>query len=58
MENPLESVPLNTEKVYVMATTKTGCEIYMPVNSQDDVEINKKKDDLQKYLDANVGINA
>lgn len=51
MKNPLIDVPLNTKKVYVMATADTGCKVYMPVNSFDDKQQIEKRDELQAYLD-------
>lgn len=59
MYNPLENVPLNTNSVYVMATTINGCEVYMPVDvkrvgntitkEQEEI-ISKRKQELQDYL--------
>ena len=54
MKNPLEDVPLNTKRVYVMATTYSGCEIYMPVDSNNDSAITQKKIDLQNFLNSQV----
>ena len=48
--NPLKSTPLNTKHVYVMATAPSGCEVYMPVDSDEDNIIHKKKEELQNYL--------
>lgn len=50
MKNPLLDVPLNTKNVYVMAKTHSGCEIYMPVDTDNDSAITQKKIDLQNYL--------
>ena len=59
MFNPLENVPLNTNSVYVMATTIEGCEVYMPVDvgrvteditDEQNKLIVKKKQELQDYL--------
>lgn len=52
MINPLEDVPLNTKRVFVVGTTKDGCEVYMPVDSFDDHEIYTKRIQLQKYLNS------
>ena len=49
--NPLLNVPLNTKKVYVMASTKTGCDVYMPVDSFTLKLQTDKRDELQKWLD-------
>lgn len=50
MTNPLIKLPLNTKKVYVMAKTHDGCEVYMPVDSINDDIINAKKSQLQEWL--------
>ena len=50
MNNPLLSVPLNTQQSYVMAKTNNGCEVYMPVDSRDNVIVNGKKRELAEYL--------
>jgi len=50
MTNPLDNVPLNTKMVYVMATTPSGCEIYMPVDSSDVDVVNTTKQQLQSHL--------
>jgi len=50
MKNPLENLPLNTKRVYVMAKTHSGCEVYMPVDSDNDAAITQKKIDLQNFL--------
>jgi hypothetical protein len=51
MKNPLDSVPLNTKRQYVMATTYNGCEVYMPVDSTDDRDLLDAKARLQAHLD-------
>jgi len=48
---PLDFVPFNTKKQYVMAVTKSGCEIYMPVDSYDESVLMLSKINLQKQLD-------
>ena len=48
--NILENIPLNTKKVYVKATTYSGCEIYMPVDCDNEYEEGRKKEELQSYL--------
>lgn len=53
MENPLENIPLNTKKIYVMATTNQGCKIFMPADSYETIYLFKKRNELQKYLKAN-----
>lgn len=52
MKNPFENVPLNTKKVFIKGTCKSGCNIYVPVDSFDIVEQNKKKEELQLYLNS------
>jgi len=54
--NPLRDLPLNTKSVYVRGihTGADGhvCEIYMPVDSDDDYVIHKKQEQLQALLDS------
>ena len=52
MNNILENIPLNTKKVYVKATTHSGCEIYMPVDCDNEYEESIKKQELQSYLNS------
>jgi len=52
MHNPLLNVPLNTKQVYVRAKTPSGCEIFMPVNYDDDKIIKSMQISLQSYLNA------
>lgn len=47
----LDDLPLNTKRQYVMGTAVNGCEIYIPVDSDDENVLNLKKESLQKYLD-------
>ena len=51
MINPLNNLPLNTKLVYVRGIAKSGCEIYMPVDSRVDDIIHAKKVQLQLWLD-------
>lgn len=56
MINPLDNIPINTTRVFVMATTLDGCEVYLPtIINFDHPEYDKltkqKKADLQFYLD-------
>ena len=48
--NIFSNVPLNTQKVFVMAVDHSGCEIYLPVNSTDELVIQQKKLQLQQTL--------
>jgi len=50
--NPLLYTPLNTKRVFVMATTHSGCEVYMPVDSNNAALEEAKKAALQAYLDS------
>ena len=50
MNNPLQDVPLNTKKVYVMATSPSGCKIYMPVDSNEEAILQLKRRELQDQL--------
>ena len=50
MINPLENIPLNNKHVYVMGTTKTGCEVYIPVDTYDHTKQVDKRNELQEYL--------
>lgn len=51
MTTPLKNVPLNTQRLYIRGTTKDGCEVYVPVDTRDSVEADKKQADLQTFLD-------
>jgi len=51
MFNPLNTVPLNTRKVYVRGVTLDGCKIYMPVDSHLPETHQLAKKCLQAYLD-------
>ena len=48
--SPLDNVPLNTRRVYVMATAPGGCEVYMPVDNDNDGEQRRMRDVLQAHL--------
>ena len=50
--NPLQNVPLNTKRQYVMAKTKSGCKVYMPVDSFSNVVLTSKKNQLQMHFDS------
>ena len=50
MNNPFDDVPLNTQRAYVKAKATNGCEIYMPVDSQDDRDLISQKNHLQSWL--------
>ena len=50
MNDVLDTIPYNTKHVYVMGKTKSGCEIYMPVDSYDEDVIVSKKEQLQNKL--------
>lgn len=44
----LNSVPFNTDKIYIMAKTAEGCEIYAPILETDNAQ--DKKKELQDEL--------
>ena len=48
--NPFNNVPLNTKKVYVMGIDHSGTEVYLPVNSTNEIVIQTKKQELQQFL--------
>lgn len=50
MLNPLLDVPLNTKQLYVRATTPSGCQIIMPVDTDDEDVVDATKLNLQIYL--------
>jgi len=52
MINPLNKVPFNTNRCFVMATSQSGCEVYMPVNNSSDRAMKTKRDELQSYMDS------
>ena len=31
MKNPLDNLPFNTDQLYVVALTNSGCEVYVPL---------------------------
>jgi len=55
--NPLDNVPLNTRRVYVVATAQSGCKVYMPVDTISPNIQHFKRDQLQDYLDNQVLLN-
>ncbi len=48
--NILSNLPLNTRRNYVMGTAKSGCEIYIPVHSNDETTQLHMRDKLQHFL--------
>lgn len=48
--NPFNNVPLNTKRVFVMGIDHSGCEVYLPVNSTDEIVIQTKKQELDQFL--------
>ena len=50
MIDPFINVPLNTKKVYVMGTTHSGCEIYLPIDSNINAVQLQARDNLRAYL--------
>ncbi len=54
MNNPLDNVPLNTNRQFVMGVAKGGCEIYVPVELTSILAQNARKRMVQEYLDSDV----
>lgn len=54
MNNPLDNVPLNTNRQFVMGVAKGGCEIYVPVEFTSILAQNVRQKMLQEYLDSDV----
>ena len=54
MISPLKDLPLNTLRVYVRGITQTGCQIYVPIDSEIPKIHQLTKRDLQAYLDNQV----
>lgn len=52
MKNPLNDLPLNTKRVYVLGKCHTGCEVYMPVDSFSENIQQEKKNELQNWLNS------
>lgn len=52
MTNPLLNVPLNTKQAFIMAKTPGGCEIFMPVDTEDADVMVSTRNDLQEHLNA------
>ena len=52
MKNPLNDLPLNTKRVYVLGKCYTGCEVYMPVDSFVENIQQEKKNELQNWLNS------
>lgn len=50
MINPLSNVPLNTKRSFLCAQLPTGCSLYVPVDSMDDAVLNRKKLELQSWV--------
>lgn len=50
MNNPFIDVPINTKKVFVCGIDHSGCEIYLPIDSLNELVIQTKKYELQQFL--------
>ena len=48
--NLFNNLPLNTKRVYTRGIASSGCEIYIPVDSDNDWDIDNKKEALQYFL--------
>ena len=46
----LDNIPLNTKQQFVAAKTRSGCEVYLPVDSFERDELIEKRDELQQHL--------
>lgn len=53
--NPFDNLPLNTDRLYAMAKSQCGCEIYVPVRRHADPNVTKRR--LQYWLDMNTTPN-
>ena len=49
--NPFIGIPVNAKKVYVRGVDNCGCQIFVPVDSDNQVVQSAKKDGLQDWLD-------
>ena len=45
-----ERLPLNTQRSYTMQVDKSGCEVYIPVDSRDSLVISACKKALNSFL--------
>lgn len=45
-------LPLNTKNVYTVGKCQSGCDIFIPVDSNDDLVGLEKKAELQAFLDS------
>lgn len=48
MNNVFENVPLNNSRIYVRSIARSGCEIFLPVQAENDIQ--SKKERLNEYL--------
>lgn len=44
--------PLNTKRMYSMATTYNGCEVYFPIDARDMNTVNTRKKEVQDYFNS------
>ena len=49
--NPFKDLPTNYKRQYVRGTDKSGCKIYMPVDSLSDEVLKAEQAKLQAWLD-------
>lgn len=47
----LPDIPLNTDKCYVMAVARSGCEVYIPINFTTEEALLGRKSEIQEILD-------
>ena len=48
----LGEFPLNTRRVYVRGIARSGCQVFFPVDSEDEEIIRQKQREYQKVLDS------
>ena len=48
----LPDIPLNTDKCYVMAVARSGCEVYIPVNFTTEEALLVRKAEIQEILNS------
>jgi hypothetical protein len=54
-KSDFKKLPHNVNRCFVMATDKTGTEIYIPVTTADDKEMQAIKSELQLFLNSQPG---
>lgn len=49
-----DDLPLNTQRCYVMGEARGNCQVYIPVASREADLLDRKRKQLQDYLDLQV----